>query len=99
MNIARYNSLSAEQKQVIDANSGVELSGRIGKIMSDADAPGRDSVPADSINVIPADEVKKWVALSQPIIDRWVEDMNNRGANGSALLESARRLTKKYSKQ
>jgi TRAP-type C4-dicarboxylate transport system substrate-binding protein len=97
MNIARYDSLSPEQKEVIDAHSGVELSGRIGKIMSDADALGRDSIPADSINVISGDEVKKWVALSQPVIDRWVEDMNNRGANGSALLESARRLTENYS--
>jgi TRAP-type C4-dicarboxylate transport system substrate-binding protein len=99
MNSARYESLSPSQKKVIDAHSGVELSGRIGKIMSDADAVGRDSVPADSINVIPVAEVREWVAISQPVIDRWVEEMNERGADGSALLETARRLTEKYSEQ
>jgi TRAP-type C4-dicarboxylate transport system substrate-binding protein len=99
MNSARYESLSPSQKKVIDAHSGVELSGRIGKIMSDADTVGRESVPTDSINVIPAAEVKEWVALSEPVIDRWVEEMNERGADGNALLESARRLTEKYSQQ
>jgi len=99
MNSARYDSLSPSQKNVIDAHSGVELSGRMGKVMSDADAVGRNSVPPDSINVIPATEVQEWKALSQPIIDRWVEEMNKKGANGKALLESARSLTEKYAKQ
>ena len=40
------------------------------------------------------DEVR--VALSQPVIDRGVEEMNERGADGNALLTSARRLTEKY---
>ncbi len=97
MNSARYDKLSASQKKVIDAHSGVELSGRIGKVMSDADAIGRNSVAADSINTIPAAEVRDWVQLTQPVIDRWVEEMNERGADGKALLASARRLTEKYS--
>jgi TRAP-type C4-dicarboxylate transport system substrate-binding protein len=99
MNRARYASLSPSQKQVIDAHSGVEFSGRFGKVMSDADAVGRNSVPADSINVIATAEVQNWVTLSQPVIDHWVEEMNKRGADGKALLESARRLTQKYAKQ
>ena len=97
MNKARYDSLSPSQKKVIDAHSGVELSGRSGKVMSDADAVGRESVPAESINVIPETEIREWVTLTQPVIDRWVEEMNGRGADGSALLDSARQLTEKYS--
>jgi len=99
MNSARYDSLSPSQKKVIDAHSGVEMSGRMGKVMSDADAIGRNSVPADSINIIAAAEVQQWVTLSQPVIDRWVEAMNERGADGNALLQSARRLTEKYSQK
>jgi TRAP-type C4-dicarboxylate transport system substrate-binding protein len=96
MNSARYDSLSPNQKKVIDAHSGVELSGRMGKVMSDADVVGRNSVPADSINVIPATEVQEWITLSQAVTARWVEEMNERGADGNALLASARHLTEKY---
>ena len=96
MNKDRYNNLSAKQKAVLDANSGLELSGWIGKLFSDGDALGRASVDPDSINVIPASELKQWQKLAQPITDEWVEEMNQRGADGKALLESARELTRKY---
>jgi len=96
MNSARYDSLSPGQKKVIDAHSGVDLSGRMGKVMSNADAVGRNSVPADSINVIPAAEVQEWITLSQAVTARWVEEMNERSADGNALLASARRLTEEY---
>jgi len=97
MNKDRYNNLSKKQKAVLDANSGSELSGWIGNVFSDGDAVGRASVDPDSINVIPASELQQWQKLAQPITDEWVEEMNQRGANGKALLESARELTKKYS--
>lgn len=97
MNQQTYDALSVEQRRVVDANSGVELSGQFGKIMSEADAAGRAAVAPDSINVIAATEVKKWVSLTQAVIDRWVAEMNEKGADGKALLASARSLTEKYS--
>ena len=97
MNKARYESLSAKQKEVLDANSGVEVSGWAGKVLSDADAVGKASLDPKSINVIPREEIREWQKLAQPVIDDWVEDMNQRGADGKALLNSARRLTRKYS--
>jgi TRAP-type C4-dicarboxylate transport system substrate-binding protein len=97
MNKARYEGLSAAQKEVLDANSGVELSGWIGKIFSEADQTGRATVPASSINVIPKTEIQNWKKVAQPVIDGWVKEMNERGADGNALLESARNLTQKYS--
>ncbi len=97
MNQHTYDTLTPAQRQVIDANSGVELSGQFGKIMSDGDAAGRVSVPAESINVIAAEEVKQWIELTRPLADRWVAEMNEKGADGKALLASARSLTEKYS--
>jgi len=96
MNKARYEGLSAKQKEVLDANSGVELSGWAGKVLSDADAVGKATLDPKSINVIPQAEIKEWQKLAQPIIDSWVQDMNERGEDGNALLNSARRLTQKY---
>ena len=98
MNKARYDALSEKQKAVLDANSGVELSGWIGKVFSDADKTGRSTVDADSINVIAQTELKQWQKLAQPLFDDWVQEMNQRGANGTALLTSARTLTEKHTK-
>lgn len=98
MNKARYEGLSAKQKEVLDANSGVELSGRAGKIFSDADAAGKAVLDPESINVIPSEEIEEWQKVARPIFDRWVMEMNQRGADGNALLNSARRLTQKHSR-
>ncbi len=96
MNKARYNALSDKQRAVLDANSGVELSGWIGKVFAEADEIGRSTVDADSINVIAQTELKEWQKLAQPLFEDWVQEMNRRGANGEALLDSARKLTRKY---
>ena len=41
MNKAKYNSLSPELKKVIDANSGLQTSGWLGKVQQSNDVPGR----------------------------------------------------------
>lgn len=97
MNKARYESLSAVQRKVIDANSGVELSGRFGRIMADADADGRSAVPTSSISAVPAAELEQWKRLTQPVVEQWVREIDSKGANGRALLASARSLIEKYS--
>ena len=96
MNKARYEGLSARQKEVLDANSGVELSGWAGKVFAEADAAGKATLDPQSINVIPRSEIREWQQLAQPVVQGWVDDMNQRGADGSALLNSARRLTQKH---
>ena len=98
MNKARYRSLSADQRRVVDANSGMQLSGRFGSIMSDADAGGRAAVPPSSINVIPSAEIERWKNLTRPVVDGWVEEMNRKGADGKALLAGASSLIHKYNK-
>nr|NIO42571.1 C4-dicarboxylate ABC transporter [Burkholderiales bacterium] len=96
MNKARYETLSEKQRKVLDANSGIELSGWMGKIFFDGDEIGRSTVAADSINVIQPEVLQQWRELAQPIIDEWVNEMNQQGKNGNALLDSARSLTQKH---
>jgi len=98
MNKDRYNNLSPKQKAVLDANSGLELSGWIGKMIADGDAVGRATLDPESINVIPASELKQWQKLAQLITDEWVAEMDQKGHDGKALLESARSLTERYNK-
>lgn len=97
MNSAKYQSLPADLKKVIDANSGLAASGVAGKAFLAADAEGKKLCVRNTTNVIPASELANWKKAGQPVIDGWVADMNAKGANGQQLLESARSLITKYS--
>jgi TRAP-type C4-dicarboxylate transport system substrate-binding protein len=98
MNKAKYDGLSADLKRVIDANSGIELSAQVGRVFREADTPGKNLSSRNPINVIPAAEIQKWKTAAQPVIDGWVQEVSAKGADGKALLASARGLIAKHSK-
>lgn len=101
MNRARYDSLPADLKAVIDKNSGRELSAFLGSTQEGNDVPGRKAfveTPGYTITQIPAAEVDRWKKATDNLDDEWVADMNKRGFNGKVMLEDARALVQKYSK-
>jgi TRAP-type C4-dicarboxylate transport system substrate-binding protein len=101
MNRARYDSLPADLKAVIDKNSGRELSAFLGSTQEGNDVPGRRAfveTPGYTITQIPAAEVDRWKKATDNLDDEWVADMNKRGFNGKAMLEDARALVQRYSK-
>mgnify|MGYP000653878926 CR=1 FL=1 len=98
MNKAKYDSLAPELKKVIDANSGVALSGLIGKTFLAADELGKKLTEKNAHNVIPAAELQGWKKSGEGITNDWVADVTAKGANGKQLLDNARGLIAKYSK-
>ena len=100
MNQARYDSLPAELKKVIDQNSGAALSRQIGRIWDESQAAGRKAA-ADRGNTIftlsPA-ETDRWIAVSAGIVDEWVADMDKRGLPGRQMLQDARELLTRHRK-
>ena len=98
MNKAKYDSLAADLRKVIDANSGVALSGQIGRIFAEAETDVRSRLPASSINVIAKSEIDSWKPEVHKVIDGWVGEVTDKGADGKGLLEAARGLIRKYSK-
>ncbi len=98
MNKARYASLPLELKKIIDAESGPELSARAARAFLESDANGRATASGNTIFTLPAAEVEAWRKAAQPVTDGWVKDMNGRGADGSALLATARELIAKRSR-
>ena len=46
----------------------------------------------------PRPRSRNWKKAAQPVIDDWVKDVTAKGANGKALLDSARSLIDKYKK-
>ncbi|HYD77636.1 TRAP transporter substrate-binding protein [Ramlibacter sp.] len=99
MNQARYDSLPADLKKVIDTNSGAEVSAWAGE-------KGFDSVVApfhklatergNQVVALPEAELARWAKATAEIDDQWIKEVSAKGANGAALLEQARGLAKQY---
>jgi TRAP-type transport system periplasmic protein len=96
MNKAKYESLPADLKKVIDNNSGQALSGQIGKAFLQADAEGKKLTAKNTTNVIPKAELENWKKLGQPLSDGWVADMNAKGQDGKKMLDGAKALIAKH---
>lgn len=98
MNQAKYDSLPADLKKVIDANSGANYSRAIGRIWDNSQAAGRKAAQdrGNTFYMVPATELDQWVKASQPLYADWIADMDKRGMNGKQMLQDARDLLAKY---
>ena len=98
MNKAKYNSLPADLKKIIDANSGIETSGWLGKTQAAGDPAGRKTAVdrGNTIYTIGTAEAQEFRRASRAIEIEWMEDMNKRGFDGKKLLDGARALIDKH---
>ena len=101
MNPAKYKSLPAEHRRVLDANSGIETSAFMGKAQWDGDVPGRKAAEAHKnvIYTIPASELAHWRKAAEVVQEDWVREMNRRDLPGLKLVESAQALIAKHSRK
>ena len=98
MNQAKYDSLPADLKKVIDANSGIATAKAFGR-QWDASAPPARKLAVDRGNtfyVIPASELANWEKATASLDDEWAKDVTAKGNDGRMLLQAARDLIKKY---
>ncbi len=100
MNKAKYDSLPADLKKVIDANSGLATSGWLGKTQQAGDAAGRKSATdlKNNMYTFSAAEAEQIAKLSSQVDDEWVADVTKRGFDGKKLLETAKALIAKHGK-
>jgi TRAP-type C4-dicarboxylate transport system substrate-binding protein len=98
MNEARYNSLPADLKKVLDANSGAEASVWAGKVWDSTIAPGRKSATdrGNTVNVLTSAEYARWVKATDTVAQDWVKDVSAKGNDGAKLLEAAKTLLNQY---
>lgn len=98
MNRAKYDALPDDLKAILDAESGQKLSTFAAEQMLSRDKPGRDIAVGNGSKIVQLDEaeVARWKAKAQPVIDRWVADMEGKGINGRAVIEQAKSLIKKH---
>ena len=94
MNKASYEALDDDLKAILDAESGAKLSEFAAQIMWDMDAPAREIAVKAGNNIIQLDEaeVARWKDAAQPVIGRWIADMEAKGIDGQALIDQAKAL-------
>ncbi len=99
MNKAAYEAMPPDLQTVIDSVSGADFSANAGRIMQEADAAGRAVAAArgNTIVTIEGEALASWENAAQPVIDRWVTEMADKGIDGQGLLTRARGLIARYS--
>ncbi len=100
MNPAKYDNLTAEQRRVIDAASGVELSALAGRAF-DASIPNSQKLAGErrnTIGTLTEPEYQRWVKATEQVDDEWVKEVTARGINGTQLLGEARRALERHAR-
>lgn len=97
MNRAKYASLPDDLKKVIDDNTGADFSAWVGKMIHEADVPGRKLVEqaGNPIHTLPVAELQAWKKATAQLDGALVGEIDKRGLDGAALLKAARELIEK----
>jgi TRAP-type C4-dicarboxylate transport system substrate-binding protein len=101
MNKAKYESLPADLKAVIDKNSGREFSAFLGSTQEGNDVPSRKifaETASYTMTILPHAELERWKKATSTLDDEWIADMNKRGYQGQAMYDDALKMIKGYTK-
>ncbi|MCA3625846.1 MAG: TRAP transporter substrate-binding protein [Methylobacterium sp.] len=100
MNRAKYYSLSAELRAVLDKNLGMVFADMAGN-MWDSEAKTVSAVVrsrGNTITVISEEEKDRWIKATEPVHAAWIEQMKSRNIDGAALIAEVKSLIAKYEK-
>ena len=91
MNREAYEELPEDLRAIIDEYSGIEASAWAGRIQQEGDAPARQAAVdrGNTIITVEGDALNEWMELGDRVRAAWVEEMNDRGHDGQALLDAA----------
>jgi TRAP-type C4-dicarboxylate transport system substrate-binding protein len=91
MNKRKWNSLPDDIKKVIDETTGMAMSLEAGKTYDQTNQPMKGLCLKKGMQAIqlPAAEKKKLEALTIPLRDEWIKEMDAKGLPGKAVLDAA----------
>lgn len=100
MNKDTWNSLPKDLQKVFSDASNEDWVREVGKIWTDADTDGIGvAVKAGNTHIqLTEAETEAFRVAMEPVIDRWIVDVQKRGINGAELVKAARAAIAKYSK-
>ncbi|MBX9701945.1 MAG: TRAP transporter substrate-binding protein [Acetobacteraceae bacterium] len=98
MNGRSYARLPPDLRAVIDADSGIALSRRLGEIWDSQTAGAIEATRAAGNEIIdvPEAEKERWRTAVQPVYAAWIAEMNRRGRNGQAMFDDIRAITAQH---
>jgi TRAP-type C4-dicarboxylate transport system substrate-binding protein len=101
MNQAKYDSLPADLKKVIDNNSGIETAAMFGHAMDEGDKIGLSLAQKAGNNIITLDaaETQRWQRAAAGVRAEWYHQVAEKGIDGPKLAAEAEALIAKYSKK
>ncbi len=94
MNQDRWNSLPEDIQQIFTDNSGEDWHAQVGEIWDAADQTGI-KIATDSGNSHIQLSDEEWAAFEEavaPVVDRWIAEMKEKGIDGQALYDQAKKL-------
>ena len=99
MNKAKYESLDADLKAVIDEQSGIAWAKMAGNAAVRAEVGGRALIDEKAQrHQMSAEEVAKVREMTASVTTDWVQEMNDLGLDGQKLLDSANEQLANFSK-
>jgi TRAP-type C4-dicarboxylate transport system substrate-binding protein len=98
MNKAKYAAMPADIKKAIDQNSGQALATAAGKVWDEQGVVVKEMVQkrGNTITTLSKDESARWAKTTQPVVDTWLKQANDKGLNGDKLFADAKALLAKY---
>lgn len=98
MNKARYESLPADLRSVLDEHSGMVLSERFGRAFDTVASEARELVIKSGKTISSFDEsqIKKMVAMTKSVEEQWIKEANAKGLDGEKLVEAVRSIASQY---
>ncbi len=101
MNKASYDKLPADLKKVVDANTGIEVAGKLGRVMDAADKEGMALAQKAGNNIITLDatETARWQRAANGVRAVWFKEVGDKGMDGPKLAAEAESLIDKYSRK
>jgi TRAP-type C4-dicarboxylate transport system substrate-binding protein len=98
MNKAKYESLPADLKEVIDKNSGLAAATMAGKVWDEQAVVVSEMVKTRGNTIITLSEEEKarWREATEPVVQNWLKTIKDRGYDGQKLLDEARAMIQKH---
>ena len=100
MNKARYESMPADLRAVIDQHTGMETAILAGKAFDEGSVRGKQAAEKRGNEIITLSDAEAalWREKTRPVVDNWLKAKQEQGVDGAALLAKAEALIAKYQK-
>jgi len=104
MNWDSWNRLPPDVQEIFEELSGMHMAKFSGEAMDKADMQAREFIKEydkrvgnPEIYYIPENEFQRWVEAVNPVYDKWIKEMEDKGLPAGDTLEKVRRLIEEYS--